>query len=231
MDIECAKDIVNKHQEQSIELLGKAIDCLLTQYGNYKNIASNVKLSAVTISKYHKISKLPHGILWQLQEGNISLGIAEQLARLDSEDDQWCLAFFVVDTGRGSFSVQDCQEVVTAIKKRKQSAKVVLKELTGETFEKIKPLILPVGFEFRFALARASWNHEIEWTDLCFRVINEWLKKQKTIQNVDNVLDDLAQIETTIKNLSFWPVWDSLNERQTKPDQPKSDGGSSEAPE
>lgn len=231
MDIEYAKNIVNKHQEQSIGLLGEAIDCLLTKYGNYKSIASNVKLSAGTISKYHKISKLPHGILWQLQEGNISFGIAEQLARLDSEDDQWRLAFFVVDTGHGSFSVQDCQEVVTAIKKRKQSAEVVLKELTGETFEKIKPLILPVGFEFRFALARASWNHEIEWTDLCFRVINEWLKKRETIEGIGNTLNNLSQIETTIKNLSFWPVWDSLNERQTKLDQPKSNGGGSKAPE
>lgn len=55
MDIECAKDIVNKHQEKTIGLLGKAIDCLLTKYGSYKNIAYNLGLSAGTISKYHKI--------------------------------------------------------------------------------------------------------------------------------------------------------------------------------
>ena len=161
MNTEYAKAIVNSYRKQPFDLLGDAIDCLFTEYGSYMNIARFTEVSAGTISKYHKICKLPHGILWQLQEGNISLGIAEQLTRLDSKDDQWRLAFFVVDIGHGSFGVQECQEVVTIIKKRELSAEEALIELTGETFGKIKPLILPVNFGFRFALAKAVGNIEL----------------------------------------------------------------------
>lgn len=206
MDAEQAKGILNRYQKQRFALLGEAIDCLLATYGNYKTIADHAEPSSHTISKYHRISRLPRGILWQLEEGSISLGIAEQLSRLSCEDDKWRLAFFVVDIDDGSFSVQDCREVVTRIEETGRSAEQVLTELTGETFERTYPLALPVDFKFRFALARASWSHETEWPDLCYRVISEWLEKQDAIQDADGVPDALAYVQAVVRRLASWNV-------------------------
>ncbi len=206
MDIEQARQIVDDYSNHNIPKLRRAIDCLLGCCDNYRAIARQVEPSASTIRKYHRIGQLPKGVLWQLQKGNLPLGMAHQISRLDSIDDQWFLAFYVVDLRDESFTVADCRDVVNRVKDSQLAVRQVLAELTGETFDATQPLVLPVSFDFRLRLARAGWQRQLPWEDLCYAVVRGWLNKQGALKKAEKIPKVMTYVESVIEELKSWDV-------------------------
>ncbi len=71
-----------------------------------------------------------------------------------------------------------------------RSLKEALSISTGCRFDKIQPLLLPIGFDIWFAINRAAWNQKENWGDLCYRLIRQGLNVD--VREVANKIRALA---------------------------------------
>ncbi len=180
MNSQTARDWLNDARHRKPSELGEAVDVLYRELGNYKAIASQVRISTKRLSQLHRVFLLPQGIRWQVDEGKILLGHMQQISRLQ-EVDQWLLAFTIVQE---KISVKDSTEVVHAVVTKKHPLRDVLYEMIGIRFDQVKPLLLPFTFEENFKIARAAWSKKLEWADFSLKAIEEATR-------VD--LDDIAR--------------------------------------
>lgn len=169
MDCETAAEHLNAPEGRCPSELGEAVQVLYAKYGNYNGISSRVPLSADRLSDLHRVFRLPEGIRWQVDQGRIRVGHARQISRLEGEQ-RWLLAFAIVEEG---MSVKECKAVVDAVVKKQRPLDDVLRTLAGIRFEKVKPLMLPLSFEDRFAIIRAAWSKKLHWPDFSLRAIEE----------------------------------------------------------
>ena len=185
MDSQTAKDWLNEARDRKPSELGEAVDVLYRELGNYDAIAMQVPFSRDRLSQLRRVFLLPEGIRWQVDQEKIRLGHAQQIARLQ-EDDQWLLAFTIVE---GKISVKDCTEVVHAVVTKNRPLRDVLYEMIGIRFDQVKPLLLPFTFEENFKIARAAWRRKLEWADFSLKAIEE-----ATRVNLNHIAGELVSL-------------------------------------
>ena len=185
MDYETAKQWLDCPTDRKLSELGEAVDLLYKKCGSYKVIASQVAPPASRLSGLHRVFLLPEGIRWQVDEGRILIGHAQQIARLQG-DDQWLLAFSIVqEKMRG----QESKRVVDNVKKTRRVLQSVLRDLSAIRFDAVEPLMLPLTFEFRLTITRAAWPKKLAWTDFTLRAIQE-----ATRVDIEQIARDLTDI-------------------------------------
>lgn len=167
--------------------IGEAVDVLYQKDPSYKAIAQQLGISPKFLSKRHCIFQLPEGIQWKIDEEYIGIDKGYQIYRLKKEDDQWLLAFTIVEE---KLSTKECEDVVNAMLKQNCSLEEVLGTSIGVRFDKIQTLLLPVSFDIRLAICRAAWRQRENWEDLCYRLIRQGLDVD--IQGVASQLRALA---------------------------------------
>jgi hypothetical protein len=166
--MECLK----KPEDLKLSQLGESVDILLKDYKNYLNISKNCQISAKRLGEYHRIFKLPKGIMWLVDTGVLLSGHAIQIGRLEGED-QWLLAFVIMDE---KLSVSITQKVVSEFVNKSCTFKDALSSVAGIDSERIKALLLPLSFDERFRISCAAWKNEMDWRDFCLYAINEYTR-------------------------------------------------------
>jgi len=187
MDSQTARDWLNDARDRKPSALGEAVDVLYQEFHGYDAIAKQVPFSKERLSQLHKVFLLPKGIRWQIDERRIRLGHAEQIARLQ-EEDQWLLAFTIVQKG---ISVKDCTEVVRAVVRTKRPLRDVLHEMIGIRYDEAFPALLAgITLEDGFRISRAAWNKELNWADFSLAAIEEATRVD--LERVAETLEGLA---------------------------------------
>ena len=188
MDVKTAIEYLTSPAKRKASEIGKAVDVLYQEYHTYKAISQQlVGISPNFLSKRHGVFQLPEGIQWKIDEGYIGKEQGYQISRLKEEDDQWLLAFTVVEE---KLSTKECEDVLNGVLTQNRSLKEALSISTGCRFDKIQPLLLPIGFDIWFAISRVAWNQKEKWEDLCYRLIRQGLNVD--VREVVNKLKALA---------------------------------------
>ncbi len=171
--------------------IGEAIDILYKKVPSYKTIAQQMNISPGFLSSRHRIFQLPKGIRWKIDQEQIKISQANEIVRLSNEDDQWLMAFAIIEE---NLSIEECKTVVNIVLKQNCSIRDALSGPPASVrFDKIQPLLLPIGFDSRLAICQSAWNQCKEWADLCYQLIRQGLDVDiKTIA---------AQLETLAKDL------------------------------
>jgi hypothetical protein len=191
MNCETAKQRLNQPRDGKPSELGEAVDVLYQKHGSYGAIASQVHLSTGHLSDLRRVFLLPPGIRWQVDKGKIRIHHATQISRLNQEDDQWLLAFSIVDAG---ISVKNTKAAVNAVIKKGQRLQDVLQTMVGIRFDKVAGLLLPLTFEDRFKIIRAAWTKKLEWPDFSLRAIEEAARV-----DYEHIADELASIADQLR--------------------------------
>ena len=205
MDIIAARETLENHKDEPLDKLGEAIEVLKEEYGTHEGIAAQVGPSQATISKYYRLSKLPEGIRWKVEEGELSGEAAVKICRLKEENDQWVLAFAIVDAANDVLTTRECKEVVEDVRETGRPVEEVLTYRFGFDFDKTVSLLLPIRYWFRFKICRAAWNRQQEWKNLAYEILRQWLDGREFLSTADlheisqelidaaNRLEDLAE--------------------------------------
>lgn len=168
--------------------IGEAVDALYQKYLSYKAIAQQLNMSPSFLSSRHRIFQLPKGILWKVDQEQIGIAQANEIVRLKNEDDQWLLAFAIIEE---KLSIEECKTVVNIVLKQNCSARDALSGPPANIrFDKIQPLLLPIGFDSRLAICRSAWNQCKDWADLCYQLIRQGIDVD--IKKVAAQLETLA---------------------------------------
>ena len=79
-----------------------------------------------------------------------------QLSRLTSEEDQWVLALAIIE--EEDLTAKECQNVVNLVLNQEKSIRDALSVSAGIRFDKIQPLLLPLGFDIRLQTSPTPFN-------------------------------------------------------------------------
>lgn len=194
MNIEKAKELLHQPSDWKPSELGEAVDILYKEYGSYDAIARQVTLSADRLSNLRRVFLLPQGIRWQVDKGRLLISHAYQISRLKEENDQWLLAFSIVEA---KINVKDANAAVNAVIKNGQRLQEVLQEKIGVRFDEVKALLLPLSFEDVFKITRMAWSKELEWADFGFMAI-----KEATRVDHEHIADELASLADQLRPVS-----------------------------
>ncbi len=169
MDYETATGFLDQPGVKKPSELGQAVDVLYGRHPSYKRIAKEVSMSEDRLRQLHRVFLLPEGIRWQVDEGNIRVGHAGQILRLQ-EDEQWLLAFSIVER---KISVKDSQTIVNAVVRKSERLEDVLNSIIGIRFDEVAMLLLPMPFDERFKISRAAWSKKLKWADFSLSAIRQ----------------------------------------------------------
>ena len=175
MDCCGARAIVQNYKREPLTLVGEAIELLKGEDRTYDDVAREVGVSHSTISKYHRLSQLPDGIRWKVEQGELPVLHALQICRLKDENDQWLLAFAIVDAGKEALTAKESQRAVDDVRRSGEPMADVLTRLFGFEFDRTVSLLLPVDYWLRFRISRAAWNRQDEWKNLAYDILSQWL--------------------------------------------------------
>lgn len=195
MNEQSAIECLNVYKNLKPSEVGRAVDVLYRLHGTYEKVAQQLEvvIPDSSLGRMHRIFKLPKGILWKVDEGQIGYTQAAQITRLEEEESQWLLAITIVEK---KLRANECQNVVNLVLKEGWSIKDALSAVTGVHFDEISPptLLLPVGVDFWFALIRASWVQSKDWQDLCYQLIREGVDvdSKEVADQLDALADDVA---------------------------------------
>lgn len=188
MDIEIAGKIVCAHDEKKLSEVAKAVDVLYQAFGTYQAITREMGKSDKFWIVRHRIFQLPAGILWKVDEGHIGVEQAYQITRLKREADQWVLAIAIVEAK--GLTGKECRKVVNLVLKGGKSIMDSLRILGGIRFDKIQPLLLPLGCDVWIAICKIAWAQRQRWEDLCYQLVLQGIGVD--IQEVASQLERLA---------------------------------------
>ena len=170
MDRDTARAYLTNPRGKKPSEIGKAVDVLRSDYRSYKEMARDFPMGEKTLSGRHRIFHLPKGIRWKIDEGEISITKSEQIIRLKDENDQWFLAFAIVEE---QLEEEVCINVVTRVRKYKDSIRDALSASAGVQCDKVTSLLLPLGFDIRLAIAQKAWHYNMELQDFCYEQIRQ----------------------------------------------------------
>lgn len=171
MDKDTARAYLTDPQGKKPSEIGQAVDVLRPDYRSYEEMAHDFpEVGEKTLGARRRIYRLPKGIRWKIDEGHISLGKGDQIARLKNEDDQWLLAFAIVEE---QLDVEVCSNVVNRVLKFNDSIRDALRAVAGVQCDKIVSLMLPLNFDIRFAIAQKAWDRNKELQDFCYDQMRE----------------------------------------------------------
>ena len=188
MDTETARVILGSYAEKKLSEIGNAVDVLYPGFGTYKAIAAEFGRSDSFWSVRHRLFQLPVGIRWKIDEGQISMEQGIEISKLKNEEEQWLLAFTITETQ--NLTAKECQNVVNLVLKEEKSIREALGVSAGIRFDKIQPLLLPLGFDIRLAICKRAWGQCQEWEDLIYQLILQGIDVD--IKEVASQLEKLA---------------------------------------
>ncbi len=191
MNIEKAKELLNSPSDWKPSELGEAVDVLYKKIRNYDAIASQVGLSANRLAHLRRVYLLPQGIRWQVDKGKLKISHAYHISRLKEENDQWLLAFSIIEA---KMSVKDTNATVNAVIKNGERLQDVLQELVGVRFDEVKALLLPLSFDDVFEITRMAWSKKLEWADFSLIAIEE-----ATRVDHEHIADELASLAEQLR--------------------------------
>ena len=166
MDKDTARAYLTAPQGKKFSEIGEAVDVLRPDYRSYKAMAHEFpEVSEKTLGTRRRIFQLPKGIRWKIDEGQISLGKGDQIGRLKNEDDQWLLAFAIVEE---QLDEDVCSNVVNRVLNYNDSIRDALRAAASVQCDKIVPLMLPLDFDTRLAIAQKAWNLDVDWDEYCY---------------------------------------------------------------
>ena len=188
MDTETARVILGSYAGKKPSEIGNAVDVLYPGFGTYKAIAKEFGRSDRFWSTRHRLFQLPAGIRWKIDEGQISTEQGIEISKLKNEEEQWLLAFTITETQ--NLTAKECQNVVNLVLKEEKSIREALGVSTGIRFDKIQPLLLPLGFDIRLAICKRAWARCQEWEDLIYQLILQGIDVD--IKEIASRLEKLA---------------------------------------
>ena len=188
MDLKIAKQIMAAPNRSKPSELAKAVDVLYQELGTYQSITQEVGRSDKFWIMRHRISQLPIGIRWKMDEGQIGIEQGYQISRLKQEEDQWILAIAIIEM-RG-LTAKECGKVVNLVIKEGKSIRDSLSILAGIRFEKIQHLLLPLDSEIWLAICKIAWARCQKWEDLCYQLVLQGINID--LQEVASQLEKLA---------------------------------------
>ncbi len=168
--------------------IGEAVDVLYRDYGSYVTIAQQFGMSAKFWNTRHRLFQLPEGIRWKIDEGQIGVEQGYQISRLTSEEDQWVLALAIIE--EEDLTGKECQNIVNLVLNQEKSIRDALSVSAGVRFDRIQPLLLPLGFDIRLSICKFAWKQYQNWEDLCYRLILQGIAVD--IGEVARQLEELA---------------------------------------
>lgn len=188
MDIEAARKIICARDKKKLSEVAKAVDVLYQVFGTYQSITREIGKSDKFWIVRHRISQLPAGILWKVDEGHIGIEQAYQITRLKQEEDQWVLAIAITEAK--GLTGKECRKVVNLVLKGGKSIMDSLRILVGIRFDKIQPLLLPLSTDVWISICKVAWAQRQRWEDLCYQLVLQGIGVD--IQEVASQLERLA---------------------------------------
>lgn len=197
MDTQTARELLTSQDAKKPSEIGEAVDVLYKELGTYQAIAQQVGRSDKFWGVRHRIFQLPVGIQWKIDEGTISLTQGVQISRLKDEADQWLLAVTIIEAK--DLTAEECKNVVNLVLNEGKSIREALSVLAGIRFDKIQPLLLPLGFDIRLEICKVAWARHSEWGDLCYRLILQGLDVdiEAIASQLENLVSDLRKVGKT----------------------------------
>lgn len=193
MNPKTARKIIAAHTENKPSEIAEAVDVLYQEFGTYQAITQEIGRSDKFWIMRHRIFKLPSGIRWKIDEGQISIGQGYQIARLKSEEDQWLLAIAIIEAR--SLTAKECQKVVTLVLSEDKSMVDSLRILADIRFDEIQPLSLPLGSDVWISICKIAWERDQKWEDLCYQFVRQGvdIDFQKVATQLEKLASDLRQ--------------------------------------
>jgi hypothetical protein len=188
IDIETARKIVDAHDQKKLSEIAKAVDVLYQEFGTYQSITREMGKSDKFWIVRHRISQLPIGILWKVDEGYIGIEQAYQITRLKQEEDKWVLAIAIVEVK--GLTAKECGKVVNLVLNEGKSIMDSLSILVDIHFDEIQPLSLPLGSDIWTEICKIAWTQRQKWEDLCYQLVRQGV--DVNIQEVASQLEELA---------------------------------------
>ena len=188
MDMETARGIIAAHDQNKPSEIAKAVDILYQELGTYQSITQEIGKSDKFWIVRHRISQLPVGILWKIDEGDIGIEQAYQITRLKQEEDQWVLAIAIIEAK--DLTAKECSQVVNLVLNEGKSIMDSLRFLAGIHFDKIQPVLLPLGSDIWINICKIAWEQRQKWEDLCYQLVLQGIAVN--IQEIASQLEKLA---------------------------------------
>lgn len=193
MNLKTAKETVAAHTQSKPSEIAKAVDVLYQEFGTYQAITQEIGKSDKFWIMRHRISQLPIGIRWKLDEGQISVGQGYQISRLKREDDQWLLAIAIIEAK--CLTAKECEKVVNLVLNENTSIKDSLNISADIHFDKIKPLSLPIGSDIWIEICKIAWKRFQKWEDLCYQLVRQGvdIDYQEVASQLEKLASDLRR--------------------------------------
>ena len=188
MNLKTAKETVAARTQSKPSDVAKAVDVLYQEFGTYQAITQEIGKSDKFWIMRHRISQLPIGIRWKIDEGHITVGQGYQISRLKHEDDQWLLAIAIIEAK--CLTAKECEKVVNLVLNADKSIKESLSILADIHFDQIKPLSLPIGSDIWIEICKIAWERFQKWEDLCYQLVRQGVNID--YQEVASQLEKLA---------------------------------------
>ena len=188
MNIETAKEIITEHAQRRPSEIAKAVDVLYQKFGTYRAITQEMGKSDKFWIMRHRISQLPNGIRWKIDEGHIGIGQGYQIARLKREENQWLLAIAVIEAR--CLTAKECRKVVNLVINEEKSIIDSLSISVDIHFDEIQPLSLPLGSDVWVEICKIAWTRYQKWEDLCYQLVRQGVDVD--FQEIATQLEKLA---------------------------------------
>lgn len=191
MDTNTARELLTTKEASLPSAIAEAVDVLYQELGTYQAIAREIGRSEKFWGARHRIFQLPAGIRWKIDEGQIGIEQGYQISRLKDKEDQWLLAVAIIEAK--DLTAEECKNVVNLVLNEGESIRDALGVLAGIRFDKIQPIVFPLGFDIRLEICKIAWSRSQEWADLCYQLI---------LQGIDVDIKEVAcQLEKLASDL------------------------------
>ena len=172
MDMEIAIEMLSNYKDKKPSEIAEALDVLYQKFGSNKAVGQEIGKSSFFVESRRKILKLPMGILWKIDEGQIGIRQGGDISRLKKEEDQWLLALVVIETE--NLGQEECNSVVNLVLQSDKSIEEALRIISGISFDGlIEPLFIPMKFDVRLSVCKIAWEQNKEWEDYCYQFFRE----------------------------------------------------------
>lgn len=210
--------------------IGEAIDVLLPQYrpknrakGGYKELSEAIgkkrlPVSGYKLSQFHSIYRLPQGIQWKIDQGEIGVAHGAQIDKLKSEEDQWVLALAVAyasKESKGKRSAQlfekDCKDIVKRVLKNGDSIRDSVGK-SGVLFKKLDPSVGVSKFsspEEWIAVSKEAWNRHMNRPAFCSHLIAQ---KYSVLSDIEKVADQIEEMNQELQSQFLAKIVDKLRQ-------------------
>lgn len=193
MDIKTARGIIAAHDENKPSEIAKAVDILYRKLGTYQAMTREMGRSDKFWIVRHRISQLPVGIQWKIDEGDIGIEQAYQITRLKREEDQWLLAIAIIEAK--DLTAKKCNRVVNLVLNEGQPIMDSLSVSASIDFDEIQPVLLPLRSDTWIGICKIAWAQCQKWEDLCYQLVLQGIEidVKEVASQLEKIASDLRQ--------------------------------------